>query len=254
MKEMHDHLTRLWREAYRVLVPSQKAHVNPLSAVLARDMTAFVPSLPPHCRSEHPCAVSSFTGADRRGQFATRFQSLRVTRETTNYRDHSRPAARGRAERTSVTAMAGGSEAFDVILSDFDGVICDSVGESSISAIRAARVLWPDLKIGDPEPWMLDAMRAVRPVVETGYENVLLARMLVETGATDADSDFVKPILKNWAAIRDKLIDEWGVSKERLIEVFGNVRDKWIEEDIDSWVQANQLYVARLKNLLQRQR
>lgn len=55
---------------------------------------------------------------------------------------------------------------------DFDGVICDSCGESALSAWKAAEKLWPSVftseeavaKKGD----IMEEMRSVRPVVETG--------------------------------------------------------------------------------------
>lgn len=55
---------------------------------------------------------------------------------------------------------------------DFDGVVCDSVGESSLSAFKAAAILWPGV-FATPEaeaakPRLVEEMRAVRPVVETG--------------------------------------------------------------------------------------
>jgi hypothetical protein len=54
---------------------------------------------------------------------------------------------------------------------DFDGVICDSCGESSLSAWKAATKLWPNIFTGaalDRKDELLEKMRAVRPVVETG--------------------------------------------------------------------------------------
>jgi hypothetical protein len=33
----------------------------------------------------------------------------------------------------------------DVWALDFDGVLCDSVGESSLSAFKAAEILWPEI-------------------------------------------------------------------------------------------------------------
>lgn len=55
---------------------------------------------------------------------------------------------------------------------DFDGVVCDSVGESSLSAWRAAESKWPEL-FGAPEALarqelVVEQMRVVRPVIETG--------------------------------------------------------------------------------------
>ncbi|KAI9107578.1 hypothetical protein K1719_021615 [Acacia pycnantha] len=59
----------------------------------------------------------------------------------------------------------------DLYALDFDGVLCDSCGESSISAVKAAKVRWPGLFdcVGSAtEDWIIDQMHAVRPVVETG--------------------------------------------------------------------------------------
>lgn len=67
---------------------------------------------------------------------------------------------------------------------DFDGVICDSVGESSLSAIKAAKKLWPQI-FDTPaaearKDELVEGMRGVRPVVETGYENIVQIRALYE--------------------------------------------------------------------------
>lgn len=125
---------------------------------------------------------------------------------------------------------------------DFDGVVCDSVGESSQTALRAAARLWPQLNITEPyEESYLSALRNVRPVVETGYENVLLGRLVCECAKESLNSEFIEPVLSDWPAIRDSLIEKWDVSKERLIDIFGSVRDEWIESDIDSWVDANRM-------------
>ena len=53
---------------------------------------------------------------------------------------------------------------------DFDGVICDSVRESSLSAWQAARRVFPELmqESEDRQDEVVEKMRVVRPVVETG--------------------------------------------------------------------------------------
>ena len=55
---------------------------------------------------------------------------------------------------------------------DFDGVICDSCGESALSAWRAAEGLWPEMFQAEDAKTQMDEimekMRVVRPVVETG--------------------------------------------------------------------------------------
>jgi hypothetical protein len=55
---------------------------------------------------------------------------------------------------------------------DFDGVVCDSVGESRLSAWKAAAKLWPELfasgEAQAKKEAVMEDMRTVRPVVETG--------------------------------------------------------------------------------------
>lgn len=125
---------------------------------------------------------------------------------------------------------------------DFDGVICDSVAESTTTAIRAAKYIWPNLPDciqgdGTPASHIVDSMKSLRPVIETGYENVLLARLMMEKG----DHDLIESVLSGWSHIRDNIMTEWAVGKDQLVEVFGRVRDEWIEKDVDAWVAANSM-------------
>lgn len=125
---------------------------------------------------------------------------------------------------------------------DFDGVVCDSVGESSHTALRAAARLWPQLNITEPyDESYLSALRKVRPVVETGYENVLLGRLVYECPIESVNEDFIEPVLNDWTDIRDSALEDWNVSKEELIDIFGSTRDEWIESNVDSWVDANRM-------------
>lgn len=130
---------------------------------------------------------------------------------------------------------------------DFDGVLCDSVDESSLSALRALSRVWPDLpglpSASSPPTWLLAAMRAVRPVVETGYENVLLARALLQRGEGAAADAFVAATVNGgWPDTRDALQEEWGTDREALVEAFGSVRDDWIASDVEGWVAANRMF------------
>lgn len=129
---------------------------------------------------------------------------------------------------------------------DFDGVLCDSVGESSVSALRALTRVWPDLpnapSLSSPPDWLVAAMRAVRPVVETGYENILLARTLLERGEAEADA-FVNSMLDgDWPGERDALMEQYGCDKETLVSSFGLTRDDWITEDMEGWLGANRMF------------
>lgn len=135
---------------------------------------------------------------------------------------------------------------------DFDGVVCDSAAETAIAGVLAAAQLWKtpeltaaakDARTGGAPAWLTDALRAARPVVETGYEVVLMARALCEAGATDAPA-LAQRILSGWPPMRDVYMADWDVTKEVLVENFGEVRDAWIRDDLSSWVAANHLYVS----------
>jgi len=135
---------------------------------------------------------------------------------------------------------------------DFDGVICDSCGESAQAAFLAAKKVWPEIldvpRWTEMPTWMEKKMRELRPVIETGYENVMLIRLLVqEARAAENSSRGTRPltvgeIMANWQDLKDKLLRDWGASKEELIEAFGGVRDDWMERDLQSWIDANRLY------------
>ena len=127
---------------------------------------------------------------------------------------------------------------------DFDGVLCDSVGESSKTALKAAAKLWPHLLVEEPyDERILSAIAQIRPVIETGYENVLLGRLALETDKDSLMEKFVTPVLNDWGSIRDAKLEEWQTNKDELIEMFGRVRDDWIENSTESWLNANRMYV-----------
>ncbi|CAF1807173.1 hypothetical protein Bca4012_028912 [Brassica carinata] len=140
----------------------------------------------------------------------------------------------------------------DLYALDFDGVLCDSCGESSLSAVKAARVRWPGLFVGVDsalEEWIVDQMHIVRPVVETGYENLLLVRLLLETKmpyirkSSVAEGLTVDGILESWGKIKPVIMEAWDEDdKDALIDLFGKVRDDWINNDLTTWIGANRFY------------
>ncbi|CAN6568169.1 unnamed protein product [Malus baccata var. baccata] len=139
----------------------------------------------------------------------------------------------------------------DLYALDFDGVLCDSCGESSQSAVKAAKVRWPTLFNGVDsalEDWVLEQMYIVRPVVETGYENLLLVRLLLEMRipsirkSSVAEGLTVEGILEKWSELKPVIMAEWGEERDALIHLFGKVRDEWMDEDLKTWIGANRLY------------
>ncbi|ONK72359.1 uncharacterized protein A4U43_C04F18600 [Asparagus officinalis] len=151
--------------------------------------------------------------------------------------------------------MGGGGHLYAL---DFDGVICDSCGESSLSALKAAKIRWPQLfEQVDPrmEDWIIGQMHTLRPVVETGYENLLLIRLLVELQIPSTRKSMVSvgltvdAILENWSELKPIIMKEWGEHRDSLVDLFGRVRDEWIDKDFAGWIGANRFADALLREL-----
>ncbi|KAJ4950952.1 hypothetical protein NE237_027784 [Protea cynaroides] len=139
----------------------------------------------------------------------------------------------------------------DLYALDFDGVICDSCGESSVSALKAAKLRWPhlfDAVDSTTESWIINQMHIVRPVVETGYENLLLVRLLLEIRTPSIRTSLVAAeltidgILENWSKLKPVIMEDWNENKDSLVDLFGKVRDAWIDNDLLSWIGANRIY------------
>lgn len=126
---------------------------------------------------------------------------------------------------------------------DFDGVICDSAIETGLSGWRVASDNWADMPKEMPDQIMRD-FRQVRPVMETGFEAILICRLLFE------------------GAPADRLIDDFSNQLERIIlrdqlkvadlkKRFGDYRDSWIEADLSGWIKMNPLYPGVIELLQQ---
>lgn len=114
---------------------------------------------------------------------------------------------------------------------DFDGVICDSARETAHTAWRAARGLWPDRVTGEPGEEYLARFARLRPVIETGYENLLVVA-LVAGGTPD------RVILDDFHGLCEELIAREKLDRADLRRRFGEARDAWRESDMASWLEA----------------
>jgi phosphoglycolate phosphatase-like HAD superfamily hydrolase len=124
---------------------------------------------------------------------------------------------------------------------DFDGVICDSAIETGMTGWKVASQLWPDMPSEIPAD-MLEKFRQVRPVMETGYEAILIMRKLFEG---------ISPrLLLDQFAIQVKTIirrDELNVAG--LKRRFGEHRDTWIHDHLDEWIMMNPLFEGLAEKL-----
>ena len=118
---------------------------------------------------------------------------------------------------------------------DFDGVICDSALETSITAWKAAReYLWPKMPETIPEE-LITQFKQVRPALETGYEAILIVRLLFEGLSPEA-------LLTEYPHRIEGIIRRDQLDIDRLKQRFGNTRDKWIAEDLENWLKMNPLF------------
>lgn len=119
---------------------------------------------------------------------------------------------------------------------DFDGVICDSTVETAITGWNAARTLWPEMPEAVP-PAMVETFRTFRPLIETGYEAILIMR-LISQGAS------FQSLANNYHYTIEALIKDSGFVIDDLKKLFGATRDYWIKHDLADWIAKNPLYVG----------
>lgn len=142
----------------------------------------------------------------------------------------------------------------DVFAFDFDGVICASAKESSHTAILTAKNIWPQLLLDSKESYIISALQQLRPVIETGYETVLLTRKIYidsvnfnQVMSENKVNTYLQNLIDIWSPeFRDKLLVDFGISKEQLILEFSKTRDRQISSDIKLWASRNSIYPSML--------
>ena len=111
---------------------------------------------------------------------------------------------------------ASDASASTVFALDFDGVVCDSEPESSISGWKHGEQLFPDVFGGRDDATkdrVLSQLKAVRPVVETGFENTLLARALLE----ELPGHGVEDIIAGWGNLMPGLMTRWELDRGEMV-------------------------------------
>lgn len=118
---------------------------------------------------------------------------------------------------------------------DFDGVICDSAVETGITGWKAAARIWDDMQEAMPQAHLIEQFRTVRPVLETGYEAILIMRLLHQGLDEQA-------LMANYSASMEKALADSASDIDSLKRLFGQTRDQWIDRDLDEWVAMNPLF------------
>ncbi len=117
---------------------------------------------------------------------------------------------------------------------DFDGVICDSAIETGITGWKVARQIWRDMP-AHPTAEMINLFRQVRPVMGTGYEAILIMRLLYE-GVTATQS------LTDFANQMNAIVKREQLAITMLKQHFGETRDNWITDKLEEWIAMNPLF------------
>lgn len=124
---------------------------------------------------------------------------------------------------------------------DFDGVLCDSAIETGITGWKVAGQLWQDMPELPPTD-IIELFRQVRPVMETGYEAILIMRLLYEGIPAQT-------LLNDFSASIDTIITQDELSTTQLKKQFGETRDHWIADNIGEWIEMNPLFDGVAKKL-----
>ncbi|OGV64488.1 MAG: hypothetical protein A3K18_34080 [Lentisphaerae bacterium RIFOXYA12_64_32] len=134
----------------------------------------------------------------------------------------------------------------DLFALDFDGVLCDSAAETAVSAWRAGARLWPAWTGAEPPPEFLARFVRQRPVIETGYQTVLLMYLIAESQASDAD------IERDFVGLCDQAMARHGLPREELLARFGETRDRWMADNLQDWLGRHRFYPGVIEKVTRR--
>ena len=124
-----------------------------------------------------------------------------------------------------------------LLVLDFDGVVCDGMGEFFESSARALT----DVR-GKPvarSPELQARFAALRPVVESGWEMVVLVGILAES---DPSGDAMLREPTGWAAARDVYVGSHGLQRSQLTSALDTSRDRWVAQEERAWLAAHRFY------------
>eukprot|EP00924_Labyrinthula_sp_SR-Ha-C_P000377 maker-scaffold_25-snap-gene-5.55-mRNA-1 protein AED:0.00 eAED:0.00 QI:283/1/1/1/1/1/2/124/550 len=153
---------------------------------------------------------------------------------------------------------------------DFDGVICDSANETGRSGLRLGKRILPEvfnteeferLKLTEEE--LGKVFVNIRPMLETGYEAALLMYKLLLKREEMLDETLEqvsfaarKDLEENYEELdllREEFISKSGKSLEEIKNIFTQVREDWIIEDLEGWLDLHGFFqpsVDAVKKLL----
>lgn len=133
----------------------------------------------------------------------------------------------------------------DILALDFDGVICDGLIEYFITTKKTYCQVWQPETGADLEGFT-ETFYKLRPVIETGWEMPVLLRAIILEIADEK-------ILQEWPTVRDRLVESEQLNPKELANKLDTVRDKWIETDLEDWLDKHKFFpqvIDRLKKII----
>jgi len=129
-----------------------------------------------------------------------------------------------------------------VLALDFDGVLCDSAQETGITGWKVATALWEDMEGALPPRSLLERYCRARPVIETGYQAILMMRLL-------QDGEDPEEMLETFPDQLHKVVEKSGTDTAGLKRLYAAVRDRWLQTDPQGWLSLSPLYPEARRTL-----
>ncbi|BAZ45250.1 hypothetical protein NIES4102_22690 [Chondrocystis sp. NIES-4102] len=131
------------------------------------------------------------------------------------------------------------SKPINILALDFDGVICDGLIEYFVSTKKTYQQIWQETEIDNNLQVIFSRLR---PIIETGWEMPILLRALI-LGNSETE------ILSNWQEIAQNILTSENLSKAIVAQQLDEVRDKFIQQDLDSWLALHRFYPGIVDSL-----
>ena len=128
-----------------------------------------------------------------------------------------------------------------ILALDFDGVICDGLVEYFATTQKTYVKIWNQDPKENLAPLATSFYR-LRPVIETGWEMPVLLRALV----LQIDEE---DILERWSEIARDIVKTEQLDSKKIAKTLDNVRDEWINTDLDSWLALHRFFPGIIEHL-----
>ena len=163
---------------------------------------------------------------------------------------HSSHADRQIRYNSDSTLKMASDSTKSLFLFDFDGVVCDSCNECTVSAWRTCKILKAipgdfDTNQDTPPQWLFEKMREIRPAIEVGWQIPVLLSVFLDQQANSSPSNpalSVPEVLDRYEQLVEEWLKKYDLTEKDMIDTFGQVRDDWIAQDMDSWLEINTFY------------